>query len=180
MAQHKVEESQRKLVEVTSKNWNAVSQNGSHNNNHQSNNHVNSHSNNHHNNHHTNGNGNYTNSSNNLSSESFNNSNNHLVADDNDNDEDNEHRKEGGVELKTSESLPPEPNRETMLERNQNIKQKLEEERREMNQARVPTKLTKEDAIHQENVREGRDKYKTLKQIRQGNTKKRIDEFESM
>ena len=43
-----------------------------------------------------------------------------------------------------------------------------------------PQKLTKEDMIHQDNLKEGRDKYKTLKQIRQGNTKKRIDEFESM
>lgn len=34
--------------------------------------------------------------------------------------------------------------------------------------------------LHAENVKQGRDKYKTLKQIRQGNTKKRIDEFESM
>jgi hypothetical protein len=52
--------------------------------------------------------------------------------------------------------------------------------RRDLNQAKDPHKLTKEDLTHQENVKEGRDKYKTLKQIRQGNTKKRIDEFESM
>lgn len=34
--------------------------------------------------------------------------------------------------------------------------------------------------LHAENVKAGRDKYKTLRQIRQGNTKQRIDEFESM
>ena len=56
----------------------------------------------------------------------------------------------------------------------------LKELRRDLNQAKDPHKLTKEDLTHQENVKEGRDKYKTLKQIRQGNTKKRIDEFESM
>nr|KAG5694872.1 hypothetical protein BaRGS_029489 [Batillaria attramentaria] len=39
---------------------------------------------------------------------------------------------------------------------------------------------TKNDELHAENVRQGRDKYKTLKQIRQGNTKRRVDEFESM
>lgn len=39
---------------------------------------------------------------------------------------------------------------------------------------------TQMDQLHTENVRAGRDKYKTLKQIRSGNTKHRIDEFESM
>jgi hypothetical protein len=36
------------------------------------------------------------------------------------------------------------------------------------------------DIIHAENMRQGKDKYKTLKQIRQGNTKSRIDEFENL
>ena len=52
--------------------------------------------------------------------------------------------------------------------------------RKHLESAKDPHKQTREDSIHQENVKEGRDKYKTLKQIRQGNTKKRIDEFESM
>jgi len=39
---------------------------------------------------------------------------------------------------------------------------------------------TQLDIIHGENVKAGRDKYKTLKQIRSGNTKHRIDEFECM
>lgn len=42
------------------------------------------------------------------------------------------------------------------------------------------SKKTPNDLIHAENVKVGRDKYKTLRQIRQGNTKQRIDEFESM
>jgi hypothetical protein len=42
------------------------------------------------------------------------------------------------------------------------------------------SKITDNDRLHQQNLDEGRDKYKTLKAIRQGNTKKRIDEFESM
>lgn len=41
-------------------------------------------------------------------------------------------------------------------------------------------KITANDRIHEENLASGRDKFKTLKLIRQGNTKKRIDEFESM
>ncbi|XP_055004865.1 LOW QUALITY PROTEIN: radixin-like [Boleophthalmus pectinirostris] len=46
--------------------------------------------------------------------------------------------------------------------------------------ARDPSKRTHNDLLHAENVRAGRDKYKTLRQIRQGNTKQRVDEFESM
>lgn len=50
----------------------------------------------------------------------------------------------------------------------------------ELAEARDDTKKTQNDMLHAENVRAGRDKYKTLRQIRQGNTKQRIDEFESM
>ena len=42
------------------------------------------------------------------------------------------------------------------------------------------TKSTATDLLHEENRRQGRDKYKTLKQIRSGNTKQRVDEFECM
>lgn len=50
----------------------------------------------------------------------------------------------------------------------------------ELANARDETKKTQNDIIHAENVRAGRDKYKTLRQIRSGNTKQRIDEFECM
>ncbi|TMS14532.1 Radixin, partial [Larimichthys crocea] len=46
--------------------------------------------------------------------------------------------------------------------------------------ARDETKKTVNDMIHAENMKAGRDKYKTLRQIRSGNTKQRIDEFECM
>ena len=181
-AQHKVEESQRKLVEVTSKNWNAVSNNSGTN---SSNGSVNgapaSNGNGHHHNHnhhHTNGNGHH------LNSNSFSSSNNHLddqEVEDHEGDEDDECRKEsGGVELNLNESLPPEQYREPVVDKNQKMRKQLEELRRDLSQNQDPHKKTKEDAIHQDNLKEGRDKYKTLKQIRQGNTKKRIDEFESM
>ncbi len=40
--------------------------------------------------------------------------------------------------------------------------------------------MTSYDVLHMENKRAGRDKYKTLRQIRGGNTKRRIDQYENM
>ncbi len=36
------------------------------------------------------------------------------------------------------------------------------------------------DLLHAENTKQGRDKYKTLRQIRQGNTKNRVEQFENL
>lgn len=55
--------------------------------------------------------------------------------------------------------------------------QKLSEE---LQVARDDTKQTKNDILHQENVKQGRDKYKTLREIRKGNTKRRVDQFENL
>ena len=40
--------------------------------------------------------------------------------------------------------------------------------------------LTELDVLHEENKRAGRNKYGTLRQIRGGNTQRRIDQFENM
>lgn len=56
----------------------------------------------------------------------------------------------------------------------------LQELEAELQEKKDETKQTRNDVLHAENVKQGRDKYKTLKQIRAGNTKKRVDEFESM
>ena len=45
---------------------------------------------------------------------------------------------------------------------------------------RDESNISSYDRLHLQNQKEGRDKYKTLKQIRQGNTKQRVDEFEAM
>lgn len=45
---------------------------------------------------------------------------------------------------------------------------------------RDDTNLTSTDLLHVENMKQGRDKYKTLRQIRQGNTKSRVEMFENM
>uniref|UniRef100_A0A665VNY9 Radixin n=1 Tax=Echeneis naucrates TaxID=173247 RepID=A0A665VNY9_ECHNA len=73
-----------------------------------------------------------------------------------------------------------EEERITETQKNERVKKQLQALSSELAEARDDTKKTQNDMLHAENVRAGRDKYKTLRQIRQGNTKQRIDEFESM
>ncbi|CAF0894614.1 unnamed protein product [Adineta steineri] len=86
-----------------------------------------------------------------------------------------------GVELKTDEHASRhEENRTTATTRDQNMKQKLEAERRHLGQ-RQQKEETREDKIYRENtIDKGIDKYRTLKKIREGTVKRRIDEFEAM
>ena len=105
-----------------------------------------------------------------------------------------------GVELRTNEHASRhEENRVTATTKDHSIKRKLEVSdgtlplrsidrarfavqalKDELGSVQNTNKVTDNDRLHQQNVASGRDKYKTLKMIRQGNTKKRIDEFESM
>lgn len=56
----------------------------------------------------------------------------------------------------------------------------LKDLKKQLHDMKDHTKTTDMDNLHNENVKAGRDKYKTLKQIRLGNTKQRIDEFEAL
>ncbi|XP_013874839.1 moesin isoform X1 [Austrofundulus limnaeus] len=73
-----------------------------------------------------------------------------------------------------------EEERVTETQKNQRLQKNLKFLSAELARAVDESKKTPNDLIHAENVRAGRDKYKTLRLIRQGNTKQRIDEFESM
>lgn len=73
----------------------------------------------------------------------------------------------------------PEEERD-VYQKSENNKDRLESLSAELEKAKIEGKETQNDLLHTENVKQGRDKYKTLKQIRQGNTKKRVDEFESL
>uniref|UniRef100_A0AAZ3P7V1 FERM domain-containing protein n=1 Tax=Oncorhynchus tshawytscha TaxID=74940 RepID=A0AAZ3P7V1_ONCTS len=73
-----------------------------------------------------------------------------------------------------------EEERLTEAEKNERVQRQLMALSSELAQARDDTKHTQNDLLHTENVRAGRDKYKTLRQIRSGNTKQRIDEFEAL
>ncbi|CAK9294794.1 unnamed protein product [Gordionus sp. m RMFG-2023] len=70
--------------------------------------------------------------------------------------------------------------RVTQLEKNEKIQSQLKSLGADLAVSKDEEKITKNDMIHTENVKQGRDKYKTLRQIRQGNTKMRVDMFESM
>ncbi|XP_070697966.1 ezrin a [Pempheris klunzingeri] len=73
-----------------------------------------------------------------------------------------------------------EEERLTEAEKNERLQKRLLALSSELEEARDDSKKTQNDLLHAENVRVGRDKYKTLRQIRQGNTKQRIDEFEAL
>lgn len=73
-----------------------------------------------------------------------------------------------------------EEERITEAAKNLRIQKQLQDLTAELAHERDESKKTQNDILHSENVREGRDKYKTLRQIRQGNTKQRIDEFEAL
>ncbi|KAG8554104.1 hypothetical protein GDO81_003663 [Engystomops pustulosus] len=97
-------------------------------------------------------------------------------------DEQDENGAEASADLKGGAIIKDrsEEERTTEAEKNERVQKHLQLLSSELEQARDETKKTANDLLHAENVRVGRDKYKTLRQIRQGNTKQRIDEFESM
>ncbi|XP_037543027.1 radixin isoform X2 [Nematolebias whitei] len=97
-------------------------------------------------------------------------------------DEQDETNAEASAEL-LSDSLSTDRSEEeriTETQKNERVMKQLQTLSSELAEALDDTKKTQNDMLHAENVRAGRDKYKTLRQIRQGNTKQRIDEFESM
>ncbi|CAI4224225.1 unnamed protein product [Auanema sp. JU1783] len=102
-----------------------------------------------------------------------------LTREDNHTDED-----ENGQTDLTNEADQHVPQREldrvTTAEQNLNIKNKLELLTRELEGVKDQSGVTDYDVLHMENKRAGRDKYKTLRQIRGGNTKRRIDQYENM
>ncbi|KAM4542314.1 ezrin a [Odontesthes bonariensis] len=73
-----------------------------------------------------------------------------------------------------------EEERLTEAEKNMRIQKQLMDLSSDLANARDDDKKTHNDLLHAENIRAGRDKYKTLRQIRMGNTKQRIDEFEAL
>ncbi|KAI3366294.1 hypothetical protein L3Q82_009766, partial [Scortum barcoo] len=102
-------------------------------------------------------------------------------------DEQDENHAEASAELSNEGvsqlDLRSEEERVTEAQKNERVKKQLQTLSSELAQARDETKKTQNDVLHAENVKAGRDKYKTLRQIRQGRATRSsasIDEFESM
>ncbi|VDK86859.1 unnamed protein product [Dibothriocephalus latus] len=74
----------------------------------------------------------------------------------------------------------PEESRTTTVSGNADLQTKLKNLKEDLSSARDQSRMRDIDHRHEHNVREGNDKYKTLRQIRQGNTKMRVDQFEAM
>jgi hypothetical protein len=67
-----------------------------------------------------------------------------------------------------------------IAEKNKAMAAKLKSLTSELATTRDDSKQSHLDTLHVENLKQGRDKYKTLRQIRQGNTKQRVEMFENM
>ncbi|OQV15172.1 Moesin/ezrin/radixin-like protein 1 [Hypsibius exemplaris] len=109
---------------------------------------------------------------------------NHLVGEDRngDNGTEDDHSLSGGDtrDLEELADNGPEADRFTHLDKNARLKKMLEDERARLEENADESQLTQEDRLQRENVRVGRDKYKTLRDIRKGNTKRRVDQFENL
>ncbi|KAL0281033.1 UNVERIFIED_CONTAM: hypothetical protein PYX00_002150 [Menopon gallinae] len=106
----------------------------------------------------------------------------HHHVEENDHDE-NDDLPNGDVtkDLEIDSSIvDPVEERRTLAEKNERLQDQLKALKQDLAQSLDETKETAMDKIHRENVRVGRDKYKTLREIRKGNTKRRVDQFENM
>ncbi|KZS17755.1 Moesin/ezrin/radixin 1, partial [Daphnia magna] len=74
----------------------------------------------------------------------------------------------------------PVEDRLTLAEKNERLQNQLKTLKKDLAGTKDETKETAMDRLHKENVKQGRDKYKTLREIRKGNTKRRVDQFFDM
>merc|ERR1711962_490509 len=109
----------------------------------------------------------------------------HHLQEEEDDSEDDENRMPNGNnsrDLMNDEDDVTDPvnDRLTLAEKNERLQNQLKSLGEDLAHIRDDQALTTMDKIHKENVKQGRDKYKTLREVRKGNTKRRVDQFENM
>lgn len=99
-----------------------------------------------------------------------------------DDDDDMAENGDTSRDLRTDDDDVNDPvnDRLTLAERNERLQSQLRSLKEDLASTRDETGETTMDRIHKENVKQGRDKYKTLREVRKGNTKRRVDQFENM
>merc|ERR1712083_1130017 len=108
------------------------------------------------------------------------------VEEGDDDSEDEEHLNNGNVSrggnLRDDDDDVSDPVNErlTLAEKNERLQNQLRSLKEDLAHTRDDQAETTMDKIHKENVKQGRDKYKTLREVRKGNTKRRVDQFENM
>ncbi|KAK4881300.1 hypothetical protein RN001_004619 [Aquatica leii] len=75
---------------------------------------------------------------------------------------------------KADDTLP------SLVDINEKLKKDVELLQQQLEKTRLENAETEMDRIHRENIRKGNNKYKTLNEIRKGNTTRRVDMFENM
>ncbi|KAF5300803.1 hypothetical protein FQR65_LT09106 [Abscondita terminalis] len=68
----------------------------------------------------------------------------------------------------------------SLVDVNEKLKKDIELLKQQLEKTRLESAETDMDRIHRENTRKGNNKYKTLNEIRKGNTTRRVDMFENM
>jgi len=107
----------------------------------------------------------------------------HLQETDYDEDDENHlHNGDNSRNLREDDDDLNDPvnERMTLAEKNERLQNQLKSLKEDLANTRDDQQETTMDKIHKENVKQGRDKYKTLREVRKGNTKRRVDQFENM
>merc|ERR1712043_27603 len=106
----------------------------------------------------------------------------HVEENDDEEGDDNEINGDNSRDLRDDDDEINDPVEErlTLAERNERLQNQLRSLKEDLSHTRDETGETTMDRIHKENVKQGRDKYKTLREVRKGNTKRRVDQFENM
>jgi len=108
----------------------------------------------------------------------------HLQEGDDDSEDDDDQLPNGNTsrDLMNDDDEVSDPvnDRLTLAEKNERLQSQLRSLKEDLVHSRDDQAETTMDKIHKENVKQGRDKYKTLREVRKGNTKRRVDQFENM